>query len=101
MVKLFSLLQEQQYAEWLASCRLAAKGKTLADSSYQAEVNSIKAFLSMQAPASTPAINPNTVDIMADEYVAPRFAKKTKSKVTFVFSITNKESNFYSYVRKI
>ena len=24
--------QEQQYAEWLAACRLAAKGKTLADS---------------------------------------------------------------------
>jgi len=72
---------EQQYAEWLASCRLAAKGKTLADSSYQAEVNSIKAFLSMQSPASTPAINPNTVDIAADDYVAPRFAKKTKSKL--------------------
>merc|ERR550539_1012704 len=38
---------EQQYASWLAASRLAAKGKTLADSSYEAEVNSIKAFLSM------------------------------------------------------
>ena len=27
--------QEQQYAEWLAACRLAAKGKTLADSRWK------------------------------------------------------------------
>jgi len=72
---------EQQYAEWLAACRLAAKGKTLADSSYDAEVNTIKAFLSMQCPASAPAINPNTVEIVAEEYVAPRFARKIKSKL--------------------
>lgn len=72
---------EQQYAEWLAGCRLAAKGKTLADSSFDAEVNSIKAFLSMQSPASAPAINPNTVEIVAEEYVAPRFARRIKSKL--------------------
>jgi len=72
---------EQQYAEWLAACRLAAKGKTLADSSYDAEVNTIKAFLSMQSPASAPVINPNTVEIIAEDYVAPRFARKMKSKL--------------------
>merc|ERR1711963_351475 len=72
---------EQQYAEWLAACRLAAKGKTLADSSYDAEVNTIKAFLSMQSPASAPAINPNTVEINAEDYVAPRFSRKMKSKL--------------------
>merc|ERR1719191_2643943 len=72
---------DQQYAEWLAACRLAAKGKTLADSSYDAEVNTIKAFLSMQSPASAPAINPNTVEINAEDYVAPRFARKMKSKL--------------------
>merc|ERR1711884_654602 len=71
----------QQYAEWLAACRLAAKGKTLADSSYDAEGNTIKAFLSMQSPASAPAINPNTVEINAEDYVAPRFARKMKSKI--------------------
>ena len=53
-------MQDQQYAEWLAASRLAAKGKTLADSSFDTEVNSIKAFLSMQSPASSPAINPST-----------------------------------------
>jgi kindlin 2 len=73
--------QEHQYAEWLAACRLAAKGKTLSDSSFEMEVNSIKAFLSMQSPAATPAINPNSLEIVAEDYVAPRFARKIKSKV--------------------
>jgi len=71
---------EQQYASWLAASRLAAKGKTLADSSYEAEVNSIKAFLSMQSPASSPAINPNSIEIIAEEYVAPRFARRKNSR---------------------
>ena len=43
-----SLLQEQQYARWMAACRMAAKGKTMADRGYDAEVKSIQAFLSMQ-----------------------------------------------------
>ena len=73
-------MQEQQYASWLAASRLAAKGKTLADSSYDAEVNSIKAFLSMQSPASSPAINPNSIEIIAEEYVAPRFARRKNSR---------------------
>ena len=74
-------VQEHQYAEWLAACRLAAKGKALSDSSFEMEVNSIKAFLSMQSPAATPAINPNSLEIVAEDYVAPRFARKIKSKV--------------------
>ena len=74
------LFQENQYAQWLAACRFAAKGKTLADSGYDAEVNSIKAFLSMQSPASAPAINPNSIEITAEEYVAPRFARKRNSR---------------------
>jgi len=72
---------ESQYANWLAASRLAAKGKTLADSSFEMEVNSIKAFLSMQAPASTPVINPNSIEINPEEYVAPRFSRKIKSKL--------------------
>ena len=74
------MFQENQYAQWLAACRFAAKGKTLADSGYDAEVNSIKAFLSMQSPASAPAINPNSIEITAEEYVAPRFSRKRNSR---------------------
>lgn len=65
----------------MAACRLAAKGRSLADSSYESEVNSIQAFLQLQRPAQAPAINPNSLDIIPEDYVAPRFAKKLKGKV--------------------
>ena len=74
-------LQENQYARWLAAARFAAKGKTMADSGYDAEVKSIMAFLSMQHPASQPAINPATLDINIEDYVASRFMRKIRSKV--------------------
>jgi kindlin 2 len=67
----------------MAACRLAAKGKTMADASYDAEVSSILAFLAMQKPAPAPAINPSSLDIQPDDYVAPRFIRKFKNKVTY------------------
>lgn len=71
---------EEQYAKWMAACRLAAKGRSLADSSYDTEVASIKSFLSMQKPAQAPAISfdPNSID--GSDYVAPRFLKKLRNK---------------------
>ena len=45
---------------------------------------------SAESPASAPAINPNTVEINAEDYVAPRFARKMKSKV----SLTDFKHNF-------
>jgi kindlin 2 len=71
---------EEQYAKWMAACRLAAKGRSLADSSYESEVSSIRSFLSMQKPAQAPAVNINPNNIHAGEYLAPRFAKKLKGK---------------------
>ena len=35
----------------------------------------------MQHPASQPVINPATLDIQVEEYVASRFARKGKSKL--------------------
>jgi len=67
---------ETQYSQWMAACRVGSKGKTLADISYEQEVSTIKAFLSMQHPANLPAINPNTLDIDTEDYVAKRFTKK-------------------------
>lgn len=72
---------EEQYAKWMAACRLAAKGRSLADSSYEAEVKNITAFLKMQHPAPSPTINPNMLDIIPEDYVAPRFIKKFKGKL--------------------
>ena len=65
----------------MAAFRLAAKGKTMADSGYNSEVKSIQAFLSMQHPACQPVINPATLDIQIEEDVAPRFFRKMRSKV--------------------
>lgn len=69
----------------MAACRLAAKGRSLADASYESEVNSITAFLQLQRPAPAPAINPNALDIVPEDYVAPRFVKKFKGKVRFIY----------------
>lgn len=73
--------QEDQYARWMAACKLGSKGKTLADSSYDTEVKTIQTFLSMQKRAPTPAINPSSFEINPNDYVAPRFLKKMKGKV--------------------
>lgn len=90
----------------MAACRLAAKGRTLADASYESEVNSITAFLQLQRPAPAPAINPNALDIIPEDYVAPRFAKKFKGKVAdrlFVYNLVYTQQvliilGFFSYI---
>lgn len=78
----FSAPQEQQYAQWMAACRLGSKGKTLADSTFQSEIQSIRSFLAMQktnsgshgnAPASDESINTHSL-------VSPRYHKKYKPK---------------------
>ncbi|XP_033125865.1 fermitin family homolog 2-like [Anneissia japonica] len=73
---------ENQYARWMAACRLASKGKTMADSTYDTEVQGIQAFLKMQQhkPSNAPTINPDAVDIQPESYIAPRFLKKLKPK---------------------
>ncbi|KAJ8966125.1 hypothetical protein NQ314_003732 [Rhamnusium bicolor] len=40
--------EETQYARWMACCRLAAKGRSLADSSYESEKQTILDFLNLQ-----------------------------------------------------
>jgi len=72
---------EQQYARWMSACRLGAKGKTMADSSYDQEVRSILDFLTLQRPAQQPAISPQNLEISPEDYVPPRFIKKLKSKL--------------------
>ena len=83
----------------MAALRLAAKGKTMADSSYDMEVKSIQAFLAMQHPASQPVINPNSIEINVEDYVAPRFLRKMKSKVNKSIPII--KSSYLSIFRSI
>ncbi|KAH8302568.1 hypothetical protein KR044_008277 [Drosophila immigrans] len=71
---------EQQYAKWLAACRLAAKGRSLADSSYESEVDAILSLLQMQRPVHGVHVNvdPRTVD--AVDYLSPKMLRKLATK---------------------
>lgn len=71
---------EDQYAKWIAACRLASKGRSLADSTYESEVANIKSFLNMQKPANEPAIRIDPAIIDANDYVSPRYLKKLRGK---------------------
>uniref|UniRef100_A0A8D3D010 PH domain-containing protein n=1 Tax=Scophthalmus maximus TaxID=52904 RepID=A0A8D3D010_SCOMX len=77
---------EKQYAHWMAACRLASKGKTMADSSYNLEVQNILSFLKMQHMNPDPQfIEPITTDINPECLVSPRYLKKYKNKqVSFI-----------------
>lgn len=71
---------EEQYCRWMAACKLASKGRTMADSSYESEVSALQTFLGMQHPSAAPVIAPSQVDIQPEDFIAPRFFKKIKSK---------------------
>ncbi|XP_056638522.1 unc-112-related protein-like [Diorhabda sublineata] len=73
---------ETQYARWMACCRLAAKGRSLADSSYETEKKTILDFLHLQKPSIQPVINPNNLDLQLEDYIAPKYLKKSKAKLT-------------------
>lgn len=73
-------LQEKQYAHWMAACRLASKGKTMADSSYNLEVQNILSFLKMQHMNPDLPIEPVATDINPECLVSPRYLKKYKNK---------------------
>lgn len=67
---------EQQYARWMAGCRLAAKGRTMGDPSYDAEVQSILSFLDLQKSNENAAAE--SINMLA--LVSPRYQKKLKLK---------------------
>ncbi|KAL1488033.1 hypothetical protein ABEB36_015406 [Hypothenemus hampei] len=73
---------ETQYSRWMACCRLAAKGRSLADSSYETEKQTILDFLNLQRRSEQPAINPSSLDIQVQDYVAPKYLRKSKGKLT-------------------
>ena len=77
---LYPLFQEEQYAKWMAAFRLASKGKTMADSSYDQEVQSILAFLAMQHPAPAPVLSADQLNFQPEDFVATRFLRKLKTK---------------------
>uniref|UniRef100_A0A4W4E969 PH domain-containing protein n=1 Tax=Electrophorus electricus TaxID=8005 RepID=A0A4W4E969_ELEEL len=71
---------EQQYSKWMAACRLASKGKTLADASFSTEVQSIQSFLAMQRTSSSNKAAQTDESINTHSLVSPRYQKKYKPK---------------------
>ncbi|XP_026146079.1 fermitin family homolog 1-like [Carassius auratus] len=74
---------ETQYAKWKAACILASKGKTMAYSSYRTEVKNIQSFLQMKSLAPPPgqaATDVESMEMNAECFVSPRYAKKYKTK---------------------
>ncbi|XP_017843498.2 unc-112-related protein [Drosophila busckii] len=71
---------EQQYAKWLAACRLAAKGRSLADSSYDSEVDAILSLLQMQRPMHGVHVNIDPRSVDAVDYLAPKILRKLSNK---------------------
>ncbi|MGH0177345.1 UNVERIFIED_CONTAM: hypothetical protein FKN15_074941 [Acipenser sinensis] len=74
-----SYFVERQYSQWMAACRLASKGKTMADSSYQSEVQNILSFLTMQKSNPGPQVASDE-NINTQSLVSPRYHKKYKAK---------------------
>ncbi|XP_028314530.1 fermitin family homolog 3b [Gouania willdenowi] len=73
---------EQQYAHWMAGCLLASKGKSLADSSFQSEIQSIRSFLAVQKTNSGSSSHTLASDESMNTHslVSPRYHKKYKPK---------------------
>ncbi|KAJ3588516.1 hypothetical protein NHX12_012108 [Muraenolepis orangiensis] len=72
---------EEQYARWMAACRLASRGQSLADSSFQSEIQSIRSVLAMQKTSGNGSASATGDDaINAYSLVSPRYHKKYKAK---------------------
>ncbi len=73
--------QEEQYAKWMAAFRLASKGRSIGESSYETERESILALLNMQRPSSSSSNHHQTkFDIQPENFVSTKFVKKYKTK---------------------
>ncbi|CDW58127.1 Unc 112 related protein [Trichuris trichiura] len=89
---------EYQYARWLAACKLAAKGKTMADSSYLTEVDSIRRLLDMQHPAPSHPSHGHSVtvppiDFTPEEYLPLKYAKKIRTRQSIVQRVLEAHQN--------
>eukprot|EP00794_Sanderia_malayensis_P020277 gene20277-22263_t len=70
-----------QYARWMAACRLASKGKTMADPTYDVEISGIKTFIGMQKDKDdTDGPQMENSHLQSEDFVPPRLLNKYKSK---------------------
>ncbi|XP_074786278.1 fermitin family homolog 3-like isoform X2 [Athene noctua] len=74
-----------QYARWVAGCRLASRGRSLADASFEAEARGVLGVLGLQ-PGGAPSLPPTAPGAPQRPppdprvLLAPRFQRKVKAK---------------------
>ncbi|CAD5226053.1 unnamed protein product [Bursaphelenchus okinawaensis] len=96
---------EHHFSKWMAACRLASRGKTMADATYSTEVENIRKVLQMQATPKeqngqarqkrAPSVQlPN--DFNVEDYVAQRYVKKSRSKQGLQQKIADAHNNVKS-----
>ncbi|KRX89778.1 Uncharacterized protein T4E_12188, partial [Trichinella pseudospiralis] len=89
---------EYQYARWLSACKLAVKGKTMADSSYIAEVENIRRLLDMQHPIAGHTSHGNSItvppiDLTPEEFLPMKYAKRMRTRQSLVQRILEAHQN--------
>lgn len=87
---------EKQYAEWITACRLATKGRTMADASYTTEVQTTRDFLKKQQVPGGSTVMPtqsNKIAVNPEDYIARRFLKRSDQQVRN-FKLHIMQSNF-------
>jgi kindlin 2 len=91
---------EHQYSKWMAACRLASRGKTMADATYNSEVESIRKMIEMQAGRNQngtskkllPSVQlPN--DFNVEDFVSQRYVRKARSRQSLQQRISDAHSN--------
>ncbi|CAF0869949.1 unnamed protein product [Rotaria sp. Silwood1] len=69
---------EEQYATWIAALRLASKGRSIDETSYETERESILTLFNMQNSSSNP--QQTKFNIQTENYVSKKISKKYKTK---------------------
>ncbi|VDD89069.1 unnamed protein product [Enterobius vermicularis] len=92
---------EHQYARWMAAFRLASRGRSMADATYQSEVDSIKKLLAMQSGGKTSQLDNSRKappvqlppDFNVDEFVAQRYVRRARTKQALQQRIADAHAN--------
>jgi len=72
----------EQYVKWMAACRLASKGKTMADPSYDVEISGVRTFLNLQQSTKdeNSSQSGDESGMTPEDFISPRLLGKFKSK---------------------
>ncbi|CAK8692586.1 fermitin family homolog 2-like [Clavelina lepadiformis] len=90
------------YCQWIAACKLAAKGHTMADASYETEVQNFRTLLKLQKSGSSNGSASNdglaqlTTNIEPEYYIARRHLRKLGNKMA-IRKVQESVTNYSSY----